>query len=394
MSTTETALAPVTVDFEGHPVTAVEFEGRPAWVASQVGAALGYAESGRQLAKKLAGEWSEEFIPGTDFETITNGRLAVFKSRLGTDSVPSAVDPRTPSLVILYESGLHLALLKTRKPAGRRLRRFLATEVLPKLARGAKVVEAPGAPPVLPVTPPARPELAPVAKTIRFDGVPVTTVWTRGTPLWIVAQIERAAPTTVKPERFRLLPGIDLLTLTGVELDEVRAALATDPEASSLAPTDALAVLTLQGLHLVLGEMHTPPARRLFKLLGAQVSAGAPRLSSSAEPRGIPASTGDTQAARRMVLAGRLRGRMMEDLRTFLTHGGTMAAWDAHWTRFTGMTADEAANRVERGALEALARKAIERAAEDAENARVRAEVLWNALMRSLVAEDMAQRDP
>ena len=38
-------------------------------------------------------------------------------------------------LVVLFETGLHLALVKTNKPAGRKLRRFLAEKVLPQLVR-------------------------------------------------------------------------------------------------------------------------------------------------------------------------------------------------------------------------------------------------------------------
>ena len=381
MSTTETALAPVTVDFEGHPVTAVEFEGRPAWVASQVGAALGYAESGRQLAKKLAGEWSEEFIPGTDFETITNGRLAVFKSRLGTDSVPSAVDPRTPSLVILYESGLHLALLKTRKPAGRRLRRLLAMEVLPKLMRGEPVVPSAPPPPV-PPPPSGRPMPPPVARTVRVEGQRVTTVWMRGTPLWIVTQIEQAAAVSVTQERFRLLAGGDILTLAGAEINEVRAALATDPDAAPLAPTDALAVLTLSGLSMVLGELRTPPARRVLKRLEVLVKAGPPEIPALPAP-----PSGD-----RTRLAGRLRACLMQDLRAFLTHGGTMAAWDAHWTCLAGMTADEAANSVEQAPLDVATRKTLDRSSAQADAAVRRAQAFWNAVTRVGIADDMARR--
>jgi prophage antirepressor-like protein len=126
-------LAKVT-DFEGHRVTTVIFEGRPAWIAAQVGEALGYAE-GRHLVDKIAASWRDDFIDGTDFEILSNGRLAKFRADSGESQESPPREGGARSLTILYESGLHLALLRTRKPAGRRLRRLLATEVLPQLTR-------------------------------------------------------------------------------------------------------------------------------------------------------------------------------------------------------------------------------------------------------------------
>ena len=117
-----------TVDFEGHRVTTVMWNGRPAWLTQQVGEALGYADG--RLAERITGEWSEEFILGTDCETLSGADLAAFKAL-----TPELGVSRAPSLAVLYESGLHLAALKTRKPAGKRLRRMLAEHVLPQLVR-------------------------------------------------------------------------------------------------------------------------------------------------------------------------------------------------------------------------------------------------------------------
>ena len=54
--------------------------------------------------------------------------------------IPGLGTSRIPSLLVLFEPGLHLVLLKTSMPAGRRLRRFLVTEVLPRLVRGQPVL--------------------------------------------------------------------------------------------------------------------------------------------------------------------------------------------------------------------------------------------------------------
>jgi hypothetical protein len=43
-----------------------------------------------------------------------------------------------PSVLMLYESGVHLVLQRTRKPAGKALRRWFADEVMPQLARDGR----------------------------------------------------------------------------------------------------------------------------------------------------------------------------------------------------------------------------------------------------------------
>ncbi len=120
--------------FEKHTLTTLEIEGRPAWVAREIGEAIGYAQRGKRFATKITGEWSGELIAGHDYRVLTGSELSAFKQGVfqGTGSVPLGSNR---GLVVLFESGLHLALVKTRKPAGIRLRRFLADEVLPQLVR-------------------------------------------------------------------------------------------------------------------------------------------------------------------------------------------------------------------------------------------------------------------
>jgi prophage antirepressor-like protein len=119
--------------FEDHRITTVTYRGRPAWIARQLGEAIGYAQQGKRFATRITGAWSDEFIEGRDYLVLAGTELELFKSllELGTDPVPS----RAPSLLLLFESGLHLALAKTSKPVGKRLRRFLVDEVLPQLVR-------------------------------------------------------------------------------------------------------------------------------------------------------------------------------------------------------------------------------------------------------------------
>lgn len=161
-TTAQTPAAPSTlaVTFDGHPVNVTMWQGRPAWIASQVGAALGYAD-GARLVDKIGGEWKDEFLPGHDFDTLTNGRLAAFRAA-SNDSPESGESSRggARSLVILYQPGLDLALLKTRKPAGKRLRRLLADEVLPQL-RATGTATLPGAPAPPPILAPVAPLASP-----------------------------------------------------------------------------------------------------------------------------------------------------------------------------------------------------------------------------------------
>ena len=122
--------------FEDTRLDTLLYRGAPAWIGRQVGTVIGYMRGGKRLVTKFTGEWADEFIEGRDFAVLTGDELQVFKelAGLGPDSVPS----RAPGLLILFESGLHMALAKTNKAAGKRLRRFLVDEVLPQLVRDGK----------------------------------------------------------------------------------------------------------------------------------------------------------------------------------------------------------------------------------------------------------------
>lgn len=121
----------LTYEFEGATLTQLEIDGRPAWVAQEVGTALGYSD-GRRLVDTIRNRWRDEFVEGVDYALLEGAMLESLK-RLNTGLVFSS---HTRALLVLFETGLHLALVKTPKEAGRRLRRFLVTEILPKLVRG------------------------------------------------------------------------------------------------------------------------------------------------------------------------------------------------------------------------------------------------------------------
>lgn len=134
-------------EFEGQPLVTLTWEGRPCWVARHIGARLGYSHEGKRLPNKVLGEWADEFIPGHDYALLQGEDLATFHAAVAAAGMPSAGLGRG-SLLVLFESGLHLVLAKTNLPIGKRLRRFLADEVLPQLARTGRYApeEAPRQP--------------------------------------------------------------------------------------------------------------------------------------------------------------------------------------------------------------------------------------------------------
>jgi prophage antirepressor-like protein len=132
MSADTDRIATFTHTFHGAPLMTVTWQGRPAWIARHIGARLGYAQDGKRFPNTILGEWKDEFIEGKDYALLSGADLAAFKALPGAEDL----SPHTHSrLLLLFESGLHLALIKTRKTLGRDLRRFLAREVLPQLVR-------------------------------------------------------------------------------------------------------------------------------------------------------------------------------------------------------------------------------------------------------------------
>ena len=129
-----TQVARIDHDFEGRALPAYIWEGSPVWIAKEVGRAMGYGDEGKGLVQLLRQEWKEEIIEGTDFELLEGVRLSRFKDELGGHT-PHQLDATRRELLLLKESGFHLVCLKTEKAIGRRLRRWLATVVMPSLLR-------------------------------------------------------------------------------------------------------------------------------------------------------------------------------------------------------------------------------------------------------------------
>jgi prophage antirepressor-like protein len=123
----------LTKEFEGSEILTLEYNGKPCWIARQVGAAIGYSSNGSKLPKMISQRWSDEFEIGQDYDILTGDELRDFNSFL--DVGPQKGPTKAATLMLLFESGMHMALVKTNKPAGKKLRKFITREVLPQIAR-------------------------------------------------------------------------------------------------------------------------------------------------------------------------------------------------------------------------------------------------------------------
>jgi len=121
-----------------HPIHVLTYKDKPVWIAQEIGAALGYSDP-KKLPSNITGDWSERFREGVDFFRVEGQDLDALK-RLSTVSVESRapepiIHPRTPSLLLLTESGLIVALALAKTPLGDRFRWWLADEVIPSIRK-------------------------------------------------------------------------------------------------------------------------------------------------------------------------------------------------------------------------------------------------------------------
>lgn len=119
----------LTIPLAGRPMTVIEqvtdSVTSPAFLASEVGAALGYP--GKSFQLRLA-DWSEHLRPGKDVLKVEGEELAALKAA-------GAVGKNARSVLLLTESGLHLVLMLSSKPTAIRFQHWLADEVLPAIRR-------------------------------------------------------------------------------------------------------------------------------------------------------------------------------------------------------------------------------------------------------------------
>lgn len=120
-------------DFEGRAITAYQFRGRTCWIAQDVGRVLTYDDGGW---RKTLGTWRDELVDSVDIQELKGPELREFLGSVGLTL------PNTTRLSVLFESGLNLVCIKTDKPLGKKLRRFLAEKVLPALRQASDDIVA------------------------------------------------------------------------------------------------------------------------------------------------------------------------------------------------------------------------------------------------------------
>ena len=74
-----TAITTITNEFEGCEITTLTYRGKPAWIAREIGAAIGYSHGGKRLAGNITSDWASEFIEGHDYVLLTGSELADFR---------------------------------------------------------------------------------------------------------------------------------------------------------------------------------------------------------------------------------------------------------------------------------------------------------------------------
>ncbi len=126
-------LMKLTNEFEGNPVTTITYKGKNCWIAAEIGRAIGYANKGGRLVTKITGSWKDELAEGRDYAILRGDELVEFKQLL--EPTAKLAGSRASHLMLLFEPGLHFVCLKTKKPIGVKLRRFLVDEVMPQLVR-------------------------------------------------------------------------------------------------------------------------------------------------------------------------------------------------------------------------------------------------------------------
>lgn len=124
-------MTPPVLNFEGHPITAIEYRGRPMVLPREVGAALGYANPGL-VAKNVGSRWTEDLVEGRDHFLLDGDELALFRGVVADRDDPSLWGGR---LLLLTESGAQLVAMLSRTPRARAFRRWIVDVLIPEWKR-------------------------------------------------------------------------------------------------------------------------------------------------------------------------------------------------------------------------------------------------------------------
>lgn len=89
--------------------------------ARDLGRLLEYSNDGKNLLRKITTDWSDEMTEGVDFIR-------------GSDGVSDSETPIQAHELILTRSGINLVCILSKKPLGKEIRRWLASDVMVKIA--------------------------------------------------------------------------------------------------------------------------------------------------------------------------------------------------------------------------------------------------------------------
>lgn len=135
--------------FEGHKLTRITYQGKLVWAVNQVALALGYADDSG-LLKSIEECWMDEFDEGLHYIWASGEDALIIAQYADLTNWK-----RRTRIMMLTEQGMYLVCLKTNKPKGKTLRRWISGDVLPEIAksgayRGEIPAAAQPAPPTLP----------------------------------------------------------------------------------------------------------------------------------------------------------------------------------------------------------------------------------------------------
>jgi prophage antirepressor-like protein len=118
-------------DSEKGPFTAIMYKGRPAVIAKEFGARLGYSAGGSKLVKMITGEWEEFFEGGKHYVVLRGRELADFKELIKAG--PSRGLARASHIMLLFKPGMYKVAFKSGKPEAEPLIDFIVDRVFPQL---------------------------------------------------------------------------------------------------------------------------------------------------------------------------------------------------------------------------------------------------------------------
>ena len=120
----------------GHGATAktftkITYRGREGACAQELGRSLEYGRLGQDLEDRILEAWSHEFVAGTHYDLLVGAEFESFLELSGYQPL----NQFKGQLLLLYQEGIDLVLLKTDSAAGRDVRAWLVADVFPGLRR-------------------------------------------------------------------------------------------------------------------------------------------------------------------------------------------------------------------------------------------------------------------